>query len=252
MIKALILDDEINCVDTLAIMLDRKFGEEIKVVAKCTTIPQAVECMELYNPQVVFLDIEMPQGTGFDFLLSVKKHNFHVVFITAHESYALKAIKFNAIDYILKPINLNELEAAVNKIMQKIKNDITINVPEINNLLDNLKNLKSDSKKVALIGSRQTIFAEVKEIIRCEYEEPNTTIHLTDSRVHFCPKPLKEFEEMLSEFNFMRVNVSSLINLSHVKAYINGPGGFAVMSDGSKVEVSRRRKIEFINRTSKI
>lgn len=251
MIKALILDDEINCIDTLSLILERKFGAEIKVVAKCTSIPQAVECMELYEPQVVFLDVEMPNGTGFDFLLNMGKHNFYVVFITAHESYALKAIKFNAIDYILKPINLNELEAAVNKIMQKIQADVTINVPEIGNLLDNLRNLKSDTKKVALIGAKQTIFVEIKEIIRCEFTEINTAVYLTDNRVHFSPKPLKDFEEMLCEYNFMRVNVSSMINLNHVKAYINGAGGFAVMSDGSEIEISRRRRIEFLAKTTK-
>ena len=250
MIKALILDDEINCIDTLSIILDRKFSNEIKVVAKCTSITQAIECMELYEPHVVFLDVEMPNGTGFDFLLNMKKHNFYVVFITAHESYALKAIKFNAIDYILKPINLNELEAAVNKIMQKIQADVIINVPEIGNLLDNLRNLKADTKKVALIGAKQTIFVKVKEIIRCEYNETNTTVFLTDNRVHHSPKTLKDFEEMLCDYNFMRTNVSSIINLSHVKAYINGNGGFAVMSDDSEVEISRRRRIEFLSRTT--
>ncbi|TCN73267.1 LytR/AlgR family response regulator transcription factor [Acetobacteroides hydrogenigenes] len=252
MIKALILDDEINCIDTLSIILDRKFGDEIKVVAKCTSIQQAIDCMDLYNPQVVFLDVEMPNGTGFDFLLNVKKHNFHVVFITAHESYALKAIKFNAIDYILKPINLNELEVAVSKIMQKIKEDVIINVPEIGNLLDNLKTLKSDSRKVALIGNKQTIFVEIKEIIRFEFDETSTAIYLTGNRVHHSPKSLKDFEEMLYEYNFLRVNVSSIINLSHVKAYINGGGGFAIMSDDSKIEISRRRKNEFLTKTANI
>lgn len=252
MIKALILDDEVNCIDTLSIILERKFGNEIKVVAKCTSIQQAIECMELYNPQVVFLDVEMPTGTGFDFLLNIGKHNFHVVFITAHESYALKAIKFNAIDYILKPINLNELEAAVKKIMQKISTETIINVPEIGNLLDNLRNIKSDSKKIAIIGTKQTIFVEIKEIIRCEFDDPNTAVYLTDNRMHHSSKSLKDFDEMLAEYNFMRVNVSSIINLSHVKAYINGAGGYAVMSDGSKIEISRRRKADFLASTSKM
>lgn len=252
MIKALILDDEENCIDIISLMLEKKFGDEVKVVAKCTDIEQAIECMELYNPQMVFLDVEMPRGTGFDFLLHTKTHHFHVVFITAHESYALKAIKFNAIDYILKPINLIEFEAAVNKILNRIKADISISVPEIGNLLDNLRNLNSDSKKVALIGPKLTTFVEVKEIIRCEYIDPSTVIYLTDDRVHFSTKPLKDFDEMLSDYNFMRVNASSVINLNHVKAYINGIGGFAAMSDGVQVEISRRRRLEFIDRTSKI
>ncbi|WP_320054261.1 response regulator transcription factor [uncultured Acetobacteroides sp.] len=252
MIKALILDDEVNCIDTLSLILERKFGTEIRVVAKCTSIPQAMECMELYNPQVVFLDVEMPSGTGFDFLLNIGKHNFHVVFITAHESYALKAIKFNAIDYILKPINLNELEAAVKKIMQKLRTESIINVPEIGNLLDNLRNIKSDSKKVAITGAKQTIFAEIREIIRCEYDDTSTAVYLTDNRIFHSSKTLKDLDEMLSEYNCMRVNVSAIINISHVKAYINGTGGYAVMSDGSKVEISRRRKADFLESTSKM
>ena len=252
MIKALILDDEVNCIDTLSLILEKKFGNEIRVVAKCTSIPQAIECMELYNPQVVFLDVEMPSGTGFDFLLNFGKHNFHVVFITAHESYALKAIKFNAIDYILKPINLNELEAAVKKIMQRISSESVINVPEIGNLLDNLRNIKSDSKKVAITGAKQTIFVEIKEIIRCEFNESYTAVFLTDNRTFRSSKTLKDLDDMLSEYNFMRVNVSAIINLSHVKAYINGVGGYAVMSDGTEVEISRRRKADFLASTSKI
>jgi Response regulator of the LytR/AlgR family len=252
MIKALILDDEINCIDTLSIILERKYATEIKVVAKCTSVAQAIECMELYNPQVVFLDVEMPNGTGFDFLLNMEKHNFHVVFITAHESYALKAIKFNAIDYILKPINIIELDIAVKKIMQRISSEAIINVPEIGNLLDNLRNLKSDSKKIAIIGSKQTTFVEIKEIIHCEFEEPNTAIYLTDNRVLYSPKTLKDFDDMLSEYSFMRINISSIINLNHVKAYINGIGGYAVMNDGSKIEVSRRRKADFLAKTEQL
>jgi Response regulator of the LytR/AlgR family len=249
MIKALILDDEVNCIDTIELILQKKFSKEIDVVAKCTSIEEAIDCMDLYNPEIVFLDVEMPNGSGFDFLQNVRNHNFNVIFVTAHENYALKAIKFNAIDYILKPVNPVELEEAVLKIINKISQQQSGSFSEIKNLLDNLKNLKTETKKIAIIGVKQTIFAEIKEIIRCYYQEPYTVIHLVGDRVHHSPKSLKEFDEMLCDYNFMRVNPSDLINLMHVKAYINGTGGFAVMTDGSKVEISRRRKVEFMAKT---
>lgn len=250
MMNALILDDEIDCIDTISLILEKKFSATINIVAKCTNISDALKCMDQYHPEVVFLDIEVPNGSGFDFLMNVKNHNFNVVFITAHESYALKAIKFNAIDYLLKPVNPLELEEAIKKIVKKKETDNLSSLPEIKNLLDNLKNLKNDTKKIAIIGIKTTTFVEVREIIRCEYQESYTTVYLTNDQRQHSPKTLKDFEEMLSEFNFMRVNPSSLINLTHIKAYVNGGGGYAIMSDGSKVEISRRRRSEFLSRTS--
>ena len=120
---ALILDDEIDSIDTISLILEKKFNGLINIVAKCTNITDALRCMDLYHPEVVFLDIEVPNGTGFDFLANVQNHNFNVIFITAHESYALRAIKFNAIDYLLKPVNPIELEEAIKKIVRKKEND---------------------------------------------------------------------------------------------------------------------------------
>lgn len=252
MIKVLILDDEINCNDTLELMIEKKFSDKLAVIATCTSVQAALEQMEISHPDVVFLDIEMPIGSGFDFLQNVKNHDFQVVFVTAHESYALRAIKFNAIDFLLKPINPVELELTVNKIIYKIEQEQISGMPEIKNLIENLKTLQSDSKKIALIGVKQTIFVEIKEIIRCEYKDPNSIVHLTNDRIHYSTRPLKEFEELLLDYNFVRVNPSSIINITHVKAYINGNGGFAIMSDGEKIEISRRKKGEFISKTTKM
>lgn len=252
MIKALILDDEVNCIDTISLILEKKFKNEIEIVGKCSTIDDALICMENKEPNVVFLDVEMPNGSGFDFLIKVKSHNFNLIFVTAHENYALKAIKFNAIDYILKPVNPIKLEIAVNKILQMPKDISSDTVPSIKNLLDNLRNLKSETKKIAIVGVKQTLFVEIKEIVRCEFNDPYTVVYLTGNRQHHSPKALKEFDEMLCDYNFMRVNPSELINLIHVKAYINGSGGYAIMSDGSKVEISRRRKTDFLSKTNDI
>lgn len=250
---ALILDDEIDSIDTISLILEKKFNGLINIVAKCTNITDALRCMDLYHPEVVFLDIEVPNGTGFDFLANVQNHNFNVIFITAHESYALRAIKFNAIDYLLKPVNPIELEEAIKKIVRKKENDNLNSLPEIKNLLDNLKNLKNDLKKIAIIGAKTTSFVEVREIVHCEYHEFYTTVHLIDSQKQHCAKTMKDFEEMLSEFNFMRVSPSSLINLTHVKTYIGGGGvSYAIMTDGSKIEISRRRRAEFLARISSL
>ncbi len=194
------------------------------------------------SPEVVFLDIQMPDGSGFNLLESFNNANFHVVFITAYDQYALKAIKFSALDYILKPIDPQQLINAVEKV-KKIA-PAKIQSPErITNLLKNNKNIS----KIALPTLNGYRFVNIKDIIRCESDNNYTNFYLQTTEQLIVTRTLKEYEIMLKDDSFVRVHQSHLVNLDFVEQYIKGDGGTVIMSDGSEVEISRRKKETFLN-----
>lgn len=247
-IKAVIVDDEQHCIDALKTMLQKKFPE-VTVLGGVNSVQEGKDLIDELKPDLVFLDVEMPYQNGFELLKLFEKISFDVIFTTAYEQYALKAIKFNALDYLLKPFGIADLTDALQKFRNR-RNGKTENgaVAPLEMFLQNMKTMQHSNKKIALPTLNGLVFMPVQSIVRCESTGNYTKIFFTDRKQLLVSKPLKEFEELLTEIDFFRVHNSHLINLQQMDSYIQGEGGFALMSDGTQVEVSRRRKAEFLKK----
>lgn len=247
-IKAIIVDDEQHCIDALQTMLAKKCPE-VTVLGGVNSVKAAKELIDELHPDVVFLDVEMPHQNGFELLKLFDKINFDIIFTTAYEQYALKAIKFNALDYLLKPFSVKELQDAVQKCISRknVQQSEPGNSP-LDVFLQNMKTLHQTHKKIALPTINGLVFMPVQNIVRCESTGNYTRIFFTDKKNLMVSRPLKEFEELLTDVDFFRVHNSHLINLQQMQSYIQGEGGFALMSDGTQVEVSRRRKADFLKK----
>lgn len=248
-IKAIIVDDEQHCIDALQTMLVRKCPG-VEVVGSAKGVKEAKELVDELHPDLVFLDVEMPHQNGFELLKLFDKIGFDVIFTTAYEQYALKAIKFNALDYLLKPFSVKELQDALDKCREKKqqRQRDTNSLSPMDVFLQNMKTLQQSHKKIALPTINGLVFMPVQNIVRCESTGNYTRIFFTDKKNLMVSRPLKEFEELLADVDFFRVHNSHLINLQQMQSYIQGEGGFALMSDGAQVEVSRRRKADFLKR----
>lgn len=244
MINAIIIDDEQHCIDRLSSLLIEKHRDAIKLTGVFSNIEEGLTAINKLQPQLVFLDIQIHDKTGFDLLRKLSKIDFDIIFTTAYEKYAIQAIKFSAIDYLLKPVTAEDLNIAISKSAEKmVKNDTS---SKLDTLFHNLKNIQGMSKKICVPVVTGLVFLEIADIIRCESEVNYTTIFLKDKQKLVVAKTLKEFEEMLSEYNFFRVHNSHLINLAYIKSYNKGKGGFVTLADNSSIEVSTRRKDDFI------
>lgn len=251
-IKAIIVDDEQHCIDALQTMLQKKCPE-VTVLGGVNSVKEAKELIMEVQPDVVFLDVEMPHQNGFELLKMFDKITFDVIFTTAYEQYALKAIKFNALDYLLKPFSVKELQDAIQKCVSRRTAAGNSTQPEMNTsplevFLQNMKTLHQTHKKIALPTINGLVFMPVQNIVRCESTGNYTRIFFTDKKNLMVSRPLKEFEELLTDVDFFRVHNSHLINLQQMQSYIQGEGGFALMSDGTQVEISRRRKADFLKK----
>ncbi|MBW8685185.1 LytR/AlgR family response regulator transcription factor [Chitinophaga rhizophila] len=251
-IKAIIVDDEQHCIDALQTMLQKKCPE-VTVLGGVNSVKEAKELIATLQPDLVFLDVEMPHQNGFELLKMFDKITFDVIFTTAYEQYALKAIKFNALDYLLKPFSVKELQDAVQKCISRRNAAASSTQPEavtspIEVFLQNMKTLHQTHKKIALPTINGLVFMPVQNIVRCESTGNYTRIFFTDKKNLMVSRPLKEFEELLTDVDFFRVHNSHLINLQQMQSYIQGEGGFALMSDGTQVEISRRRKADFLKK----
>ncbi len=244
MIKSVIIDDEKKGRETLKNML-AKYCNNVEVVDEANSAKNGKEIIENHNPDLVFLDIQMPHGTGFDMLEDFEEVNFEVIFTTAYDQYAIKAIKFAALDYLLKPIDIDELKNAVDRVKNKLASVDTNKNFEIF-----LQNLKGINKKIALPTAEGVSFIETKKIIRCEADGNYTCFFLANENKILVSKTLKEFEELLTDYDFFRVHNSHLVNLNHVVKYLKVGGDIVVMTDGSKIEISRRKKEAFLERLS--
>jgi two-component system LytT family response regulator len=247
-IKAIIVDDEQHCIEALHTMLQKKCPE-VTVVGSVNSVKDAKDLITELQPDVVFLDVEMPHQNGFELLKLFDKINFDVIFTTAYEQYALKAIKFNALDYLLKPFSVKELQDAIQKCVSRRQGQVNEqHTSPIEVFLQNMKTLHQTHKKIALPTINGLVFTPVQNIVRCESTGNYTRIFFTDKKNLMVSRPLKEFEELLTDVDFFRVHNSHLINLQQMQSYIQGEGGFALMSDGTQVEVSRRRKADFLKK----
>lgn len=239
MIKALIIDDEKSSRDTLRGFIEN-YCKDIQIVGEGESAEQGIDQIKDLQPQLIFLDIELPLGSGFDLLEACKNADFEVIFTTAHDQYALQAIKVCALDYLLKPISATDLVNAVSKIRQRNLSGTT--TPQIGAFVENISNLNKQLSNIVLPTLDGFIVVKVSDIIRCEAEKNYTNFIFTNHEKILVSKTLKEFDELLHEMDFIRVHQSHLINAAHVQRYIKGSGGYVQMSDDSIIEVSRRKK----------
>ena len=243
MLNVIIIDDE--AISRLALRQKlTDYCPEVKVVAEAFNGPEGIFLIEHHKPQVIFLDIEMPRMSGFDMLQEIKQKNFHIIFTTAYDQYAIKAIKYAAFDYLLKPIDIEELKTAVAKI------DATENLQTIKQfelLQQNINHPKKLLHKLAIPTLEGLFFYDINDIVHLEANSNYTTIYFNNKTKIIASKTLKEFEELLPEDIFFRTHHSHLINLNYIKRYIRGDGGQIELLNGDFVEVARRKKQEFLN-----
>jgi len=241
MYKALIVEDEKKSREVLKGLLEH-YCPEVTVAGMAETVPKGVEMILAEKPDIVFLDIEMQSATGFDLLQQLEAFDFEVIFTTAYERYALKAIKFNALDYLLKPIDIGELQQAVKKAVEKRSRQ-----PQNKNLESLFQYIRQNrSQRIAISTSEGIIYLETDQIIRCEAQGAYTQFFLKDRSKILASKNLKEFESLLKDHHFFRVHNSHLININEVLKYVKTEGGYIEMKDGSKVAISQNRKDEFM------
>ncbi|MEZ4810798.1 MAG: LytTR family DNA-binding domain-containing protein [Allomuricauda sp.] len=245
---AIIVDDEERHHETLGKML-ANFCPEIELLGDAYNVAEAVNLINTKNPQLIFLDIEMPGGNGFTLFDNFDEPPFEVIFTTAHDLYAINAIKYAALDYLMKPVNIRELQEAVARASKVIsrKEDTSSN-QKINVLKSNLKLEDKRFTKIALPSSDGIDFIEAETIIRAEAERSYSNFYLENGKKILVSKPLKEYEALLEQCNFFRVHKSHMINLTHIEKYIKGKGGYVIMKDGSHVDVSVRKKDDLLNR----
>lgn len=243
MITAIIIDDDNNLRDGLRGLLSF-YAPEIKIIGEAEDVISGVAVMDKLKPQVVFLDIQLNDGTGFDVLEQIAQKNgkttSHIVFITAHEEYAIKAFRFSALDFLLKPIDPDELEIVIGKIKNVLeKND---SYAHIDLLLENIRKKVDNFKRIALTTADGIHLFEVSDIIRCEGEDNYTTFYIKNNKPVIVSRTLKEYEELLSEYGFERIHQRHLINLAFLKSYVKKEGGFVVMADNAQLPISARKK----------
>ncbi len=239
MIKAIIIDDEVHCIDTLSMLL-ADYCPEVDVVDKCMSAKKGLEAIEELKPELVFLDIEMPVMNGFEFLEQFNAIPFSVIFTTSYDQYAIKAIRFSALDYLLKPIDPKELITAVQKVQEKKMHP---SPEQFRMLMDQVHNKGNKITRVAVPTSEGFELILAEEIIYCEANDNYTHLFLKNKRKLIACRTLKEVEEQLTDFaSFIRVHHSYMVNLNEVNKYVRGEGGYLIMSDSTTVNVSRSRK----------
>lgn len=240
MIKAIIVDDEPHFRENLKTIM-RLQATDIEVVAEAGSVAEALQKITQHNPQLLFLDVHLPDGLGFDILKQLGSSNYKVIFTTAHDNYAITAFRFNAIDYLLKPVDPEMLIEALNRVREQ---------PFLNSGLDErLKDVlskPSERTKISLPTLEGITMLNIQDIIRCESDGSYTSFFTTKGRRIVVSRSIKEYDELLTPYRFFRVHQSHLVNLQYVEQFLKVDGGTLIMSDGSQIEVSRRRKDQLL------
>ncbi|MCD4679316.1 MAG: LytTR family DNA-binding domain-containing protein [Bacteroidales bacterium] len=247
MIRSIIIEDELKSRDVLKSLLER-YCSYVEVLAEAEGVADGIGKIKKHKPDVIFLDIQMPDGSGFRLLEKLDKIDFDVIFTTAFDQYAIRAFKYSALDYLLKPISPDDLINAVEKV-RKRKLDKQIN-QNIEVLLGNINKPEKEPPKIILSTSDKIHVVDVNNIIRCESDNYYTRFFFREGAPILISKTLKENEELLSDHNFIRPHKSHLININYIKAFLRIDNGYIQMTDGSKIPVSRRKRekiMEIIN-----
>lgn len=244
MFRALIIDDEKNGINSLRLVIE-KFIENVKVVAETTDALEGIELIEDYKPDIVFLDVQMPKYNGFEVLEKLKYRGFHLIFTTAYEEYAVKAMRENAVDYLLKPIDADDLKEAIEKVERKVREkEQPLNIGE---LLERISML--NQRKIPFNTKERLEFIDKEDILRLESDSNYTLVYTTNGDKIMVSKNIGEYETMLctKEHRFMRVHQSHIVNLIHVKRYIPENGGQLILEGDVELPISKNKKDEFLN-----
>lgn len=245
--KAVIIEDEERSKIVLQNLLEN-YCPDVEVVATADAVTTGVKAVNSHHPDILFLDVQINGGTGFDILEQLENPKVAVIFTTAYDQYALKAFKFSAIDYLLKPIDIDELKSAVGKVNMSGRQEE--DQYKIQNLLSNIKNPAEDP--VLLVSTSEAVeFVRIRDIVRCEAQGAYTQLFLRDTRPVMVSKVIKEFEFLLQEYGFYRVHQSHLINLKEVRKYVKSEN-YLLMRDGAQIQLARSRKDEFFNVLHKV
>ena len=242
MIKTIIIEDEAKSRSSLRQKLI-EFCPEVAVVAEAEDGIEGIGLIEKHDPQLVFLDIEMPKMNGFEMLNAIKEKKFHIIFTTAYDRYAIKAIKYAAFDYLLKPVDIEELKIAVTR---AAGSETGQTKKQIELLQQNIQHPKKQFNKLAVPTLEGLLFFDIADIIYLEANSNYTDIFFSNKTKILTSRTLKDFEELLPKDIFFRVHHSYLINLNYIKRYIKGDGGQIELQNGTYVDVSRRKKEEFL------
>lgn len=242
LLKAILIDDELSSLQNLQQKLI-EFCPDIKIIAATQKPEEAILLIRQHNPNVIFLDIEMPRMNGFRMLDELGDLDFDIIFTTAYNHYAVEAIRISAFDYLMKPIAIKDLQNSVERLVKhrqgRTKDKLDI-------LRQSLSSSKSQEGKIAIPTSEGLEFIPIKTIIHIESSSNYSKIYFIDGKSFLVTKLLKDFEDMLLPYNFFRVHNSHLINLAYIKKYIRGEGGQVIMQNGDVIDVARRKKEEFL------
>jgi len=237
--KAILIDDEISNLENLRTLLE-KHCPQVSILATAQNVSKAVSVIEKHVPNLVFLDIQMGEQTGFDVLSLLPNRNFEVIFVTAYDQYGIKAVKFAALDYLLKPVDIDELVTAVNKAEQKLA--AQSKTSQLDFLLQQLKMPEPSVSKIALPMQSEIRYVALSEIIRCEADNTYTFFILTNEEKILVSKSLKEYADLLRPNGFLRTHQSHLVNPKYVKSWLKEDGGILLLTSGEKIPVSKPNK----------
>jgi two-component system, LytTR family, response regulator len=239
-IKTLLVDDEPRGLSSLQKLLEFNCPE-LEIIGLGSSADEAKEKIERLKPELVFLDISMPEKNGFDLLNELGHINFEIIFVTAYNDFILQAFRFSAVDYLLKPVEDNLLTEAVKRACKKIEEKTTGS--NLETFLYNMRNKEGGQKlKMCIPSLKGFQVVKLSEIIYCEASSNYTNFHFTERPVYCASKPIHEYETLLEDSGFLRIHKSFLVNIEHIKEYQRGEGGYVILSNGSAVEVSRRKK----------
>lgn len=239
-ISAVLIDDEKNNLDNLQELL-HTYCPKVSISATALNAEDGKLIIGKHQPELVFLDIQMPQKTGFDLLKELNNYDFEVIFVTAHDQYAIQALRFAAVDYLLKPININELQSAVDRAVKKCK--LKVQNKQLENLIHLLKSHQNkEDQRIALTTLKETRFVKTDEIVRCESSNNYSTFFLQSGESLLVCKPIYEYEEILKDYNFIRCHQSHLVNKKAIKSWKKEYGDFLLLVNGDEIPVSRNKK----------
>lgn len=248
MIKCILIDDERNALEMMEWLI-KTYTPQVQILAMCNSAEQGIEAINKYKPDVIFLDIEMPKMNGFDMLEQFDTLFFDVVFCTAYDQFAIKAFRYSALNYLLKPVDPDDLKATI----KRLEDRKTLPTREqFDLLLQNIKHTnKTTPQRIALTTNDGLIFVPTSEILYCEAESNYTNVILSGGKKILVSKVLKDIDEALSGPDFYRVHSSFLININRIKKFVRGDGGYIVMDNDATINISRSRRQEFMELFSK-
>jgi two-component system, LytTR family, response regulator len=239
-VRAVIIDDEQKNVDNISALLST-YCPQVEVIGTAFDAASGKLMILQMQPQLVFLDIQMPGESGFDMLRSLNRYNFEVIFVTAYDKYGIQAVKFAAVDYLLKPVNITELQLAVDKVIERLqyKNQNL----QLENLIQLLQHQQhKEDHRIALPALKETRFVYTRDIIRCESSNNYSRFFLTDGEVLVVSRPIFEYEEILQDYGFVRCHQSHLVNKRFIKSWVKEDGQFLLLQNGTQVPISRNKK----------